>query len=289
MEPIKGLPTVTSVSGGKTSAYLAANFPSERNVFALVRTMDESCKYPDKKLRQEVEDRIQAPFVGTLEDDIIIHTILDLEQFLGAKIDWTTGIPFEEVVRDKGGWLPNKLHRYCTSEMKLTPIFHWWYDNYHPQGCEFRIGFRANETDRAKKSMAKHGKSGFLEMKASVEKMDDGSGRKKWDYFPWQRHRYPLIEEGVFRDAIEEFWKDKPVRFAPYNNCVGCFHRPPIMLRKIKDWHPNKFEWFAKQERSGRKGQWRSDLSYDEIGKHRLQVELTFDDFNDCDTGYCGL
>ena len=64
--------TVNSLSGGKTSSYIAANYHADYDVFALVRTDDKNCMFPDKKLSQEVEDRIQAPFVGTLEDDVII-------------------------------------------------------------------------------------------------------------------------------------------------------------------------------------------------------------------------
>ena len=33
--------------------------------------------FPDAKIRQEVSDKIGAEFIGTLEDDTIIYTILD--------------------------------------------------------------------------------------------------------------------------------------------------------------------------------------------------------------------
>ena len=97
--------TVNSLSGGKTSAYIAANYPADYNVFALVRTNDKNCLYPDKKLRQEVSDRIGTEFIGTLEDDVIIHTMLDLEQFIGKKINWVTGKAFDEIIirKDKKG------------------------------------------------------------------------------------------------------------------------------------------------------------------------------------------
>ena len=94
--------TVNSLSGGKTSSYIAANYPADYNVFALVRTNDKSCLYPDKILRQIVSDKIGTEFIGTLEDDVIIHTMLDLEQYIGKKIDWVTGKPFDEVIFDKG-------------------------------------------------------------------------------------------------------------------------------------------------------------------------------------------
>ena len=57
--------TVNSLSGGKTSSYIAANYKADFNVFALVRIEHEESKFPDKKIRQEVEDRIQAPFIAT--------------------------------------------------------------------------------------------------------------------------------------------------------------------------------------------------------------------------------
>ena len=78
--------TVNSLSGGKTSSYIAANYPADYNVFALVRTNDMSCLYPDKKLRQIVSDKIGVEFIGTLEQDNIIKVMLDLEQFIGKEI-----------------------------------------------------------------------------------------------------------------------------------------------------------------------------------------------------------
>ena len=140
--------TVNSLSGGKTSSYIAANYPADYNVFALVRTDDKKCLFPDKKLRQVVSDKIGQEFIGTLEEDEIIYTILDLEQFIGQKINWVSGISFDEVVEKKGGWLPNKLHRYCTTNLKLIPIFEWWHENINDP-VEMRIGYRANEVKRA--------------------------------------------------------------------------------------------------------------------------------------------
>ena len=67
--------TVTSISGGMTSAYLGANYHADNLVFSLVRTTDKSCLFPDKKIRQYIADRMNSEFVGTLEDDTIIYTI----------------------------------------------------------------------------------------------------------------------------------------------------------------------------------------------------------------------
>ena len=141
--------TVNSLSGGKTSSFIAANYPADFDVFSLVRIEDERCRFPDEKIRQMVEDRIQAPFIATAEDDTIIYTMLDLEQYIGREITWVTGPTFDQVIKNKGGYLPNKIARFCTTEMKTAPIAQWRYKTIDDD-VEMRFGYRANEMRRAK-------------------------------------------------------------------------------------------------------------------------------------------
>jgi hypothetical protein len=280
--------TCTSISGGKTSAYLAANYPTDYNVFALVRTDDPACKFPDEKLRQAVEDRIQKPFIGTLEDDVIINTIFDLEQHIGREISWVSGRTFDEITqRGEKVYLPNKVQRFCTIEMKIEPIFYWWAEHIG-EPIETQIGFRANEMRRAKNMLARCNADGLTEFKATFEKHKDG--RNKWVNVPYQKPSFPLIADGIFKDNIDAYWKDKGVRFAWMNNCVGCFHKNPLLLKKMFEKHPNKLEWFAKRERESINGaHWRSDIKYDDVKRWNSQFDLFDDDFTDCDSGYCGL
>lgn len=280
--------TVNTISGGKTSAYISANYSADYNVFALVRTNDKKCMFTDAKIRQEVSDRLGTEFIGTLEDDTIIYTILDLEQYLGQKIEWVTGKTFDEVIDKGGGTLPDPMRRYCTTEMKMKPMFEWWQKNINVP-CEFRLGFRANETRRAKRTNSKLNENGFLEMKAIVGKRGT---LNKWANVEWQKPVYPLIKDNIYKDNIEEYWKDKPVRFAYMNNCVGCFHKTPMLIKKMYEKHPNKINWFASKERiKHKKDVWYKDknLSFKDIIKWKTQTELFDDDFNECDSGYCGL
>ena len=281
--------TVNSVSGGKTSSYIAVHYPADYNIFALVRTNDKLCQYPDKKIRQIVSDKIGKEFVGTVEQDNVIQIILDLEQMIGKEIHWCSGITFDEVLEKKGGWLPNKLHRYCTTNMKLVPIFHWWYKNINDP-VEMRIGFRANEQRRAKKMIERQNENGLLEIKETISKNKNGTNH--WQIFEWQKPKFPLIEDQIYKDNIEEYWlKNKEVRFEKgyYNNCVGCFHRNPLSLKKMFQEHPNKMEWFSKQEQGRKKGTWRSDIRYEQVKDWNTQTEIDFDDFSECDSGYCGV
>jgi len=281
------LKTVNSLSGGKTSSYIAANYPADYNVFSLVRTDDKNCIFPDKKIRQEVSDRLGTEFIGTLEEDMIIYTMLDLEQFIGSKIDWVTGKTFDEItVRNGKRYLPNVTQRFCTTEMKLQPIFDWWRKEIN-EVVEMRIGFRANEQRRAKTMLEKANKNGNLEFKAIVGKRKT---QNKWADIEWQKPKFPLIDNPTFKDSIENYWKDKNVRFAYLNNCVGCFHRSPVLLKHMSDKHPNKFQWFIDSEENGYgKRTFKNGMKYKDIRKSLKQTKLFDDDFNECDSGYCGL
>lgn len=279
--------TVSSLSGGQSSAYIAAHFPADVLLFALVCIDDPQCAPSDKKLVQQVSDRIGREFIATAEDDTILSTMFDLEQYVGQRIEWVAGPSFDEVADNGGGWLPNKLHRYCTVQMKLNPMFEFWRDNIG-EPCAMQIGFRAGEESRAQRMRDRCNGDGLLVHRAIVGKHKNGNNR--WQDFPWQRPEFPLIENGVFRDNIVEYWRGRSVRFAPRNNCVGCFHRNPLLLRLMWDDYPEKMEWFASQERKPGKNRWRhNEATYDEIRRHKMQHSLSFDDFNDCDSGHCGL
>jgi hypothetical protein len=278
---------VNSLSGGKTSSYIAANYPADYNVFSLVRTDDKKCLFPDAKIRQEVSDRLGKEFIGTLEEDAIIYTMLDLEQHIGTKIDWVSGKTFDDsIIKTKKGtkYLPNKMARYCTTELKTLPILHWMYEEVK-EPVIMRFGYRANETSRAIKMMEKTDEDGFTKVKATFTKLKDG--RNSWGIYKYCKPEFPLINDNIYKDTIEEFWKEKDVRFAYMNNCVGCWWRSPLLLKKMHNKHPEKMQWFADQETN--KSNWRSDIMYKDIIKWKTQTELFDDDFNECDSGHCGL
>jgi hypothetical protein len=295
--------TVNSISGGQTSAYIAVNYPADYNVFALV--INNGIKtINDKKVIQYIEDKIKKDFISTPEDDIIIKTMIDLEQYLGKEIIWVSGDTFDEHLKKNNGNVPNLMRRTCTIELKLKPIFNWWLENIN-EVVEMRIGFRANEVNRKLGQDEKLNENGFLEMPHSFSKSK--GGRNKWTNVEWQKPIYPLIENNIYKDQIQSFWKDKPVAFAPINNCVGCFHQNLILLRKRFEWHPEKMEWFVSKEgyknivNKTEKNKHNKNIflagqsyqiSYEEIKKIANQSAL-FDinesDFNECDSGYCGL
>ena len=285
--------TVNSLSGGKSSSYIALNYPADYNVFSLVRTNDSSCLYPDAKVRQIVSDLIGCEFIGTTEQDAIIKIMLDLSEKIN--IDWITGEAFEDIIngswnKGKNGshYLPNQMVRYCTTHLKMYPIFEYWKKNIN-EVCEMRIGFRKGEERRQQNMLDKLNKNGNEEIKIVVGKRGN---KNKWGMVEWRKPSFPLIENGIDNKTIQSYWsKNTDVKFPKgyYNNCVGCFHRSPLFLNKMYQEHPNKIEWFAKQEEQNKPNTFRKDVNFKQIMQFAPQSELSFEDFDECDSGFCGL
>lgn len=285
--------TVNSLSGGKSSSYIALNYPADYNVFSLVRTNDSSCLYPDAKVRQIVSDLIGCEFIGTTEQDAIIKIMLDLSEKIN--IDWITGEAFEDIIngswnKGKNGshYLPNQMVRYCTTHLKMYPIFEYWKKNIN-EVCEMRIGFRKGEERRQQNMLDKLNKNGNEEIKIVVGKR---GSKNKWGMVEWRKPSFPLIENGIDNKTIQSYWsKNTDVKFPKgyYNNCVGCFHRSPLFLNKMYQEHPNKIKWFAKQEEQNKPNTFRKDVNFKQIMQFAPQSELTFEDFDECDSGFCGL
>ena len=98
----------------------------------------------------------------------------------------------------------------------------------------------------------------------------------------WQKQTYPLIKAGIYKDNIIEFWKDKPVRFAYMNNCIGCFHRNEVLLNLMSKMYPEKFNWFIKQEQNSytdKTQTFKNGITYERIRQYQFQQEFAFDDF----------
>ena len=93
---------------------------------------------------------------------------------------------------------------------------------------------------------------------------------------------------GIFKDAVETYWKDKPVRFAYKNNCVGCFHRNEIFLNHMSKRDEKQFDWFMRMEQENN-CTFKNGITYEKIKNYKMQLDLFDEDFNDCDSGYCGL
>jgi hypothetical protein len=266
--------TINSLSGGKSSSYLAYHYPADFNLFSLVKIDDVKCKPKDDSLVKFISNKIGEDFVASAESDLTLKAVIDLEQLIGKEIIWVSGLSFEKVNR-KWSALPNQQWRFCTTEMKIRPIWDWWFKNIKEK-VKMGIGFRYDESERAERLSTT--------FKGIVGRSKNDT-RNKWEEIEWREGYFPLIENKINHLQVKK-WADKIGLIFPLDsNCVGCFHKPLQQLRKNWDLETEKMQWFADQEKKAR---WKKEMSYSEIKKTiGIQQDFNFGTGSGCQGGYC--
>lgn len=131
---------------------------------------------------------------------------------------------FDQLIKDKG-MLPNSLARFCTTELKLKPIWalgkalgwdHW----------EGVVGIRADEPRRV----------------ARIR----GRPNMAFEY-PY----LPLVDAGITREDVMRFWTVQPfdLRLHPHeSNCDLCFLKGQAKRIRIMQDHPELAQWWIDKE-----------------------------------------
>lgn len=283
--------TINSLSGGKTSSYLAYHYPADYNIFSIVCIDDKKCSPKNKKDIQYVNDKIEkygfldkyGEFIATSEDDIIISTMRDLEQLLGKEIVWVRHQSLDWWIKKKK-MLFNMTMRYCTTETKIIPICEFVVEQLiNKKICEKVImnqGIRYDEIEREKT-----GDSIYYKNKIITGKTKNGN-QNKWTEYDWAIANYPLISDKILNSDIIKFWQNSNIEFAKDSNCVGCFWKDVQQLRKNWDDNPEKMEWFSNQEKKTNHF-FKTNIDYIQIKKIGLQQEFFFGTGSGCQAGFC--
>lgn len=270
---------------------MAVHYPCDISLFALVRIEDPRCSPDDKKLIQMVSDKIGQEFIATAEDDKTLTVMFDLEQMIGREIKWVTGITYDKLLTSKGffgggvtgrGRLPSWARRYCTSELKLLPIFEYCFKYIFSEMDDkvaMNIGYRSDEERR---------KNSFSSLfRYPVACKNFGQKRQIKQDFDWRVGHFPMIDDRITQFDVAKFWRGKGIEFPPQSNCVGCFHKDELSINLQWKTNPAKMQWFAEQENLG-KGTWRDNqVRYDTIKNWNFTEEFDFAVAGTCDSGGC--
>lgn len=246
--------SVTSVSGGKTSAYMALHYPTDYYIFAVVLTDHEPSAPKDPGLLRECQARVPN-FVATHEADQTLVNVLRLEQELGQPIQWVSAEysldRFVSQQTDLPGYrpgcrsiLPNKRLRFCTVEQKIMPIFwHLWRFWWDGDPLLMNIGFRWDEPRRVEGWNCDNDT-----IRAAVA--CGLTPAKRWRYMPveWRLPQFPLYQGRVTHAMIREFWQRKGWVFPEISNCRFCFHHTAIQLQRQATLEPANLDWWLDQE-----------------------------------------
>lgn len=275
--------TINSLSGGKTSSYLAVHYPADYELFALVCNDDPKCAHPDKKVMQLVNDKLQkyssrfGECIGTPENYLTIKVILDLEQKIGKEIIWLRDESFDWWIDYKKG-LPNDKKRWCTTEMKMKPIFEWCY-LYTDLPVKMRLGYRIDEIERMDRITTK------FELPISCNTY--GQKRQNWlKDIEWRVGEFPLIEDKIEHYKIFLWSLQSGLIFPKDSNCQMCFHKQPQQLRKNFDDAPNVMNWAIEKE-NGSKRRFKKDFKMKQIKNLGVQTDFIFGTGSGCKAGMC--
>ena len=224
-------PTCISFSGGRTSAYM------------LWRVLQAH----GGKLPEEA----QVLFCNTgKEEEATLRFVRDCGKRWGVGIVWLeytgsgdwvkcefhsaarNGEPYEAVIAQRGGNLPNRMARYCSSELKTRTMHRYlrWSDW---KEWDTFIGIRADEPRRVAKFRANM----HPETKAETVHM-------------------PLVWAGVGAAEVGDFWKTQPFDLelpnnggkTMHGNCDLCFLKPASQVQSLIAEKPERAVWWAKQE-----------------------------------------
>lgn len=306
---------VNSLSGGRSSCYMAIHYPADINIFACVCIDYPKAAPKDPAILMYCLEKLNGNFIASAESEMTLRIMMQMEQRLGKKIVWVRGDSFDEVI-DNAGCHPTWKRRFCTTELKIKPIFEYIYFRYGV--VREQIGFRLDEAHRAYKTENEVNLFELInlfgdvqEAKAFVKKtyrkvesiMADypisqnvfGERRNNLSEIMWAQKEYPMIDDKVDQSDVIRYWKGFPeFDFPPESNCAGCHHKKPVIIRNQAIQEPAILEWFSLQEQKKKKknlgnkvNTWHDDMiPYEEKFKMNF-TELMELSYGSCDSGYC--
>lgn len=224
-------PTCISFSGGRTSAYM------------LWRVLQSH----GGKLPEEA----QVLFCNTgMEEEETLRFVRDCGLHWNVPIVWLeyagsgefvecdfdsaarNGEPFEALIAQRNGMLPNQVTRYCSSELKTRTMHRYLRWSGWAEWDAF-IGIRADEPRRVAKFWA----NPRPETKSEEISM-------------------PLADAAVTKHAVSTFWRSMPFDLellnvggiTPAGNCSLCFLKPPLRVMSLIAEKPSRATWWIAQE-----------------------------------------
>jgi len=159
--------------------------------------------------------------------------------------------------------------------MKMEPIANYC-RNEIKEIVKTRLGIRYDEENR-------------IDYTNTDFKFHNGfskNGRNKWIYEKYRELEYPLFTDKIDHYQVYLWSLSTNLKFPLDSNCVGCFHKPPMQLRKNWDDEPLKMQWFAEQEEKTKR-RWKKGTNYNNIKKIGLQQDFIFGGGSTCNSGGC--
>jgi 3'-phosphoadenosine 5'-phosphosulfate sulfotransferase (PAPS reductase)/FAD synthetase len=269
-------PTCISFSGGRTSAYM------------LWRVLQSNGGLPREAI---------VCFANTgKEDEATLEFVRECERRWGVGITWLeyapgpaarvvdfesaarNGEPFEAVIAQRGGYLPNRVARYCSSELK-TRTMHRYLKSIGWTEWDTFIGIRADEPRRVAKFRA----NPHPEYKGEEVHM-------------------PLAVTNVSAFEVGKFWKASDFDLelpnidgkTMHGNCDLCYLKPAAQVLSLITEKPSRATWWIQREKAaqavaGTASKFRDDRpSYEQMARFAQTQSDMFDAQEEGIACFCG-
>lgn len=270
-------PTCISFSGGRTSAYM------------LWQVLQAH--------RMSLPDEAKVIFANTgKEDEATLRFVERCSKEWGVSITWLeyvgsagfrvvsfdqasrNGEPFEAVIKQRGGYLPNRVSRYCSSELK-TRTMHRYLKSQGWEEWDTFIGIRADEPRRVAKFRA----------------------NPKPEYKGEEVHM-PLAIAGVGSHDVAKFWQSQLFDLelpniqgkTMHGNCDLCYLKPASQVLSLIVEKPQRAAWWIEQEKKAEAvattaARFHDDRpSYAEMAKFAAEQKDMFDQTEESIACFCG-
>lgn len=212
-----------SVSGGRTSAYMAAKIKAiaePRGITPVFIFANTGCEHPDTlRFVNDVDVHLGLDLVWV---EAVVHSgrVACTHKIASFDTASRNGEPFERVVAKYG--LPNQTFKLCTRELKLNPMNSYcrsigWYEG---DGYCTAIGIRADETRR-------------VSPKADVNNIV-----------------YPLVDWWpTDKQDVLDYWSDFDWDLTipeHQGNCVSCYKKSDRKLLTLYREAPANFDFVVR-------------------------------------------
>ncbi len=253
--------SATMVSGGRTSCYMAVHFPTDRYLFSPVLARDQNCRIEDDSLRKYCSKKVPSfnwDQYGSRELDLTLSNLRQLEQELGAEIEWVAApFTYDDLIDQNMGpyaisfgqnssaspILPNKKMRICTEALKVYPAAWHLYLTGDGNPYIVNIGFRADESRRVN-----DWKCDRTDMTLCCDITGKFKGKHRHNMLDYRFVRFPLHEFGVKELDVWRYWSDKGWVFPDVSNCDYCMFHSTAKQRTQYLNFPERSHWWIYNE-----------------------------------------
>lgn len=233
---------VINFSGGRTSAYMTKRLIDEGKEDYLVCFQNTGKEMP-----------ATLDFINECDKRWGLN-IVWLEYRYGNSFEVVTyetasrnGRPFDELIAWKNGFCPNRMTRFCTSELKIETSKRY-FKSIGLKDWTIYNGIRYDEPRRWQK------------MKSLPNYID---------------LEMPLVKWKVTKPMVLDWWSKQDFDLKvkePYGNCDCCFLKGNGKLAIIAKERPDLFDWWIKHENANseykngdKQGSFKKEITYQQI------------------------